>query len=266
MTGLKRKIRKWLYGRMPGVRGSMPYYGVKVYFPARSHIFEEACEQGVYEHQIVELLIRLVKPDSHFFDVGANIGLISIPILQAVETCRVTSFEPSPNTLPYLRRTVEESRFENRWAVAGKAAADYEGEIRFSVSYPELGAFDGILDTGRAGCAGQVVLPATTLDAEWRRLARPNVSAVKIDVEGSEMLVLKGARECIETCRPYILLEWNILNFGAYGFKRKDLLGFARQSGYRVFSVPHLIPIDDESALSLHMLKSENFLLSPSVE
>lgn len=224
-----------------------------------------ACDQGTYEHDIVRLLLSLVKPGSHFFDVGANIGLISIPILYHFESCQVVSFEPSPNALPFLMRTVEESSFRNRWKVIDKVVTDHEGDIKFAISSAALGAFDGIRDTKRVGHTNEIVLPATTLDIEWAQMNRPNVSAIKIDVEGAELLVLKGAQKCIQNCQPYILLEWNFLNFAPCHFKSKDLLSFANDIHYKVFSAPHLIPVNDETTLSVQMLRIENFLLVPAV-
>lgn len=263
---MKKTLRKWLYSKCPGMKGAFPYYGTKVYFPENSLIFNMACDQGTYEHEMVKLLMTLVKPNSYFFDVGANIGLMSIPILYHVESCKVVSFEPSPNTLPYLKRTVEESRFQNRWMVIGKAVTDHMGDIEFSMTYPAQGAFDGICDTKRGGDTKKTVLPSTTLDREWEQMDRPNVSTIKIDVEGAELSVLRGAINCIKKSQPYILLEWNSLNLAPYHFQSKDLLILAKDIHYRVFSMPLLIPVDDETTLSVQMLRTENFLLVPEVQ
>jgi FkbM family methyltransferase len=51
----------------------------------------------------------MAKPDTTVFDVGANIGLMAIPLLTHVPECRVISFEPSENSVPYLRKTIEGS-------------------------------------------------------------------------------------------------------------------------------------------------------------
>ncbi|MFZ3136823.1 MAG: FkbM family methyltransferase [Thermodesulfovibrionales bacterium] len=263
MLKLKRKFRKWLYGKCPGIRGAFPYYGTTVYFPKNSVIFNMACDQGTYEHEIVRLLLTLVKPNTYFFDVGANIGLISVPILFHIESSQVVSFEPSPNALPFLMHTFEESKFRNRWKVIGKAANDQVGEVKFTIASVALGAYDGIHDTMRAGSVRTINVPATTLDLEWEQISCPNVSAIKIDVEGAELLVLKGAQNCIENCQPYILLEWNAFNFAPYHSQSKDLLSFAKDINYKLFSAPHLIPIDDETTLAVQMLKTENFLLVP---
>ncbi len=78
---LTKRAKKLLYGKFPGFAGSFPYCGVKVYFPANSLIFQRACEEKIYERDLVRLLSALVRPETAYFDVGANIGLMSIPIL-----------------------------------------------------------------------------------------------------------------------------------------------------------------------------------------
>jgi len=64
MIKFRRKIKKWLFGSCPGIKGAFPYYGVKVYFPKNSLIFQLACEQSVYEHENIKMLLSLIKPDT----------------------------------------------------------------------------------------------------------------------------------------------------------------------------------------------------------
>ena len=146
---MKKKIRKLLYGKCPGFKGSFPYYNTKVYFPENSHIFHKACEQGTYEHDIVKLILSLIKSDTYFFDVGANIGLIAIPILFNRPTCKCISFEPSPNSLPFLMKTAKESELAKRWEIVGNAVGAARGECDFNLSNSAYSAFEGIKSTGR---------------------------------------------------------------------------------------------------------------------
>src|SRR5437867_7877616 len=118
------RLKYWLYGSCPGFAGSFPYYGTWIHFPKGSLSFRAVCDQGVFEANNVRLLQRLVKPNTAYFDVGANIGLMAIPILQQCPNCMVVSFEPSPNTLPYLQRTLSESHFQNRWFIIPRALSD----------------------------------------------------------------------------------------------------------------------------------------------
>jgi FkbM family methyltransferase len=260
---VKKRIRKWLYGKCPGFRGSFPYYGIKVYFPINSHIFGLACEKNGYEHETVNLIRALIKPRSHFFDIGANIGLISIPILRSCYDCIVYSFEPSPNALPYLHQTAAESPFTDRWRIIGKAVGSEVGETMFSISSPERGAYDGIKDTKRVVSEKKIRVPLTTVDNEWERNGKPQVSVMKIDVEGAEISVLQGSIGCISSEKPYIITEWNGTNLIAYNCRFEELLEFAKKIKYRIFSMPHLNPIYDSIHLKMQMFRTENFLLVP---
>src|SRR2546426_12926 len=83
------------------VHGRFTYYRTRVYFPKGSTIFRWSCEQGgIYEPEVTAWLCRLAQPGKTFVDVGANIGLTSIPVLETVCHARVISFEPSPGSLP----------------------------------------------------------------------------------------------------------------------------------------------------------------------
>jgi FkbM family methyltransferase len=263
LTNFRRKLKKWLYGSCPGFTGSFPYYGTKVYFPKDSYIFNLACEQGVYEHENLKLLLTIIKPNTVYFDIGANIGLMSIPILYSCPTCNVVSFEPSPNALPFLGRTAKESRFTDRWRIIGKAVGDNPGEMPFHIASKKMGAFDGFKDTKRAGVTKETIVPITTIDIEWAALGCPEISVIKIDVEGAELYALEGAQQCLEKEKPFILLEWNSSNIQAYDLKEDELIKYANKSGYKIFSAPDLVPVDDSTTLKIQMIKTETFLLAP---
>ncbi|HWV99988.1 MAG TPA: FkbM family methyltransferase [Candidatus Acidoferrum sp.] len=226
-------------------------------------LFRVACEQGVYEAANMDLLTGLARPGAWHFDVGGNIGLMAAPILSRVPDCHVLSFEPSLNVLPYLQRTVAESPFADRWAVVPKAVGAKAGRVKFSLSSPNNSPYDGMRATQRVASEQQVDVELTTIDAEWKRLGSPRVSAIKIDVEGAELEVLKGAADCLLTERPPVLLEWNAENLAAYQCPPEYLLTVAREMNWQVFAQPHLVEVHTHRELSLHMLRTESFLLSP---
>ena len=233
---VRQQIKKWLYTKVPGFAGSFPYFKTKVFFPKNSWIFQLACEQGIYESENLRLISALITPNSVYFDVGANIGLMSIPILHNHPSCKVVSFEPSPNTLSYLQRTAQESIFGDRWQIIGKAAGSNIGNLEFYAAVPELGALDGFKDTNRAGTTRKVTVPVTTIDAEWESLGNPKVSLIKIDVEGAEIQTIQGALNCIKTEQPYLLIEWNSVNLKAYEYPSEKLIDLANEINYMIFS------------------------------
>ena len=261
---LRGRLKYWLHGNCPGLAGSFAYCGTQVYFPKNSISFRAACEQGIFEADNVCLLQDLVKRNTTYFDVGANIGLMSVPILQGCSNCMVVSFEPSPNTLPYLQRTASESCFKNRWVIIPRALSDTQEQAEFHLASKELSMFDGLRDTQRVTIARTVTVEVSTLDAEWSRLGRPVVSVIKCDVEGNELAILRGARCLLKRDRPFVLMEWNRDNLRAYEYDPTEILTFGSSNGYRLFALPRIIEVSSALELTLQMTLTESFLLAPS--
>ena len=257
----RKRVKRWLYGSCPGLRGRFPYFGTKVYFPPGSLAFVAVCNQGSYEPDNARVLQAMTLPDTWLFDVGANLGLMSIPVLAAQPKANVLSFEPSKNSLPYLRRSIAESPYGDRWQLVPKAVGERSGRVGFALASPENALFDGLLDTARVAVSCETEVEMTTLDTEWERLGRPAVSAIKIDVEGAELRVLDGAARCLASQRPALLLEWSATNLPAYNTTPESLLVFAESSGYRVHTVPHFVAVTNWQELRVHMAFTENFLL-----
>jgi len=182
IAALRRRVKRWLYGRCPGIAGAFPYYGVRTYFPPRSYVFDLACDQGIYEARNLQVLLSAVRPGATAFDLGANIGLMSIPLLQAESTLRVVSVEPSPETHACLTHTARQSGYRDRWETLAVAVGDHEGGADFFCAAPALGAFDGLRDTHRADISRKISVSLTTLDRLWSDRGRPEVCVVKIDV------------------------------------------------------------------------------------
>ncbi len=259
----KKWIKYLLYGKCPGFSGCFPYYGVRVHFSKGSLSFKSACEQGIFEADNVAVLQALVQPDSIMFDVGANIGLMAIPVLKYEPTCKVISFEPSVNTLPSLRKTIANSPFGNRWTLVEKALGESSGLISFSLASESNSLFDGIRPTQRVGIVNQIQVEMTTLDEVWSSSGQPKVSLIKVDVEGAESQVLKGSVNCIQKERPHILIEWNRLNLEAYECPATFILEFAKTQNYQILSVPGFQSVTNGNQLKLQMAFTENFVLSP---
>lgn len=259
------QLKYWLYGCCPGFSGAYTYCGTKFYFPNRSFSFRAFCSGGVYEPDNTALLTTLAKPQTVMFDVGANIGLMSIPVLASVPDVRVVSFEPSPNTAPWLERTVRESAHAARWQLVTKAVGATLGTTKFNVSSQRLSLWDGRQNTGRVPSSRTVEVEQTTLDAVWEGLGSPAVSVIKCDVEGGEMDVLRGARKVLAACRPAVLLEWQPHHLPAYGLATDSILTFAAEAGFSLHAVPSGATITGPMHLEAMTVFTENFLLLPKL-
>jgi FkbM family methyltransferase len=260
---LKHQFKHWLYGTCPGFKGCLPYFGERLYFPPASVVFDLTCAQGIYEHENLHIMQSALRPRTWYFDIGANIGLMSAPLLDAEPTLQVVSVEASPGTARYLARTVAASPRRDRWRCVAKAVGATEGETVFFASNEAQGAYDGIKNTGRGQAPREIKVPLTTLDTLWREFGQPDICLVKIDVEGGEIDVLRGGFSCLRATRPYILLEWNAQNLTAYGCPPEALFEMAAALNYEVLGAHGLAPVSSPANLALQMRMKENFVLVP---
>jgi FkbM family methyltransferase len=260
LRGLAKKL---LFGSLPGLRGRFRYFGHAVYFPPESHIFELVCAEGIYERATLELILSLVKPATAYFDVGANIGLMSIPILARCPEVKVVSIEASPVTLEFLHRTHAAAPRRDDWEVVGVAVGAETGETELWSAGAAQDAFSGLRDTGRGGPKHALKVPVRTLDDIWRSCGSPTVSVIKLDIEGGESLALGGARACIAATKPVLVIEWTEQNLQAYDVRSEHLLQLCAVLGYAAYASPDLIPVDTPAILAIAMARTETFVLAP---
>lgn len=158
------------------------------------------CWLGTFERPEQEAFARTVRPGDVVFDLGANAGFYTLLSAKlAGPTGRVVAFEPVPRNLGYLRRHLAINGCENVTVVAA-AVADRLGRARFHDGPAHtVGA---LADEGEA-IEGEYEVDVTTIDD----VAGVVPKVIKIDVEGAEAAVLRGARRVLREVRPILLLS-----------------------------------------------------------
>lgn len=145
-------------------------------------------------------LPRLVPAGGVAVDVGAHFGLYTAPLSRLA--AQVHAFEPGAEMARLLRRSVSANVAVHEIALSDRAGS---GVLHVPRVEGRTGLGYARLDQAAAGGAAHQQRPVavTTLDAA---LAGP-VDFIKIDVEGAEMAVLRGARRIIADHRPSFLIE-----------------------------------------------------------
>ena len=91
-TYFKTLFKRYIRDPQRNRKGEFNYYGEQVYFPTDSLIFRIAMEEGgVYERDNLKLIQLFLKPGTTLFDVGANIGMMAVPILYSQPGLKVLS-------------------------------------------------------------------------------------------------------------------------------------------------------------------------------
>jgi len=158
---------------------------------AGSHI--HGCWLGTYEADKQRLFAEHVKPGMVVYDIGANVGFYTLLASRLIgPTGHVYSFEPLPRNVGYLECHIALNGLGNV-SVTSAAVSDYDGRARFKESHPAMG---GLSEDGE--------LEVVTVRLDSLDLRQPDV--LKIDVEGAEAEVLRGALETLSRHRPTIFL------------------------------------------------------------
>lgn len=160
-----------------------------------------------FEPAEVEFLRREAKPGSHAVDVGANVGIFTLALASAVEPGKVLAFEPVPRNLERLKANLSLNHCNN--VDVYKVALGDREDVR-SIFVTDDAAYASMQESaiGRQNHSSLKVR-VVTFDSVWREAGRPNVSVMKVDVEGAELSVLKGATEMLGQCSPVLMLEAN---------------------------------------------------------
>jgi len=153
--------------------------------------------EGYYERILVEWLKRTLQPDDVFWDVGANIGAVT---LVAARLCRrVVAFEPDPRSLQVLTRNVRTNRMENVEIIPA-ALGEGDGTAILHQAAALNTGMSSLLPL-QGGTIGNVQVQVIAADQMIE--ARPELSptVMKLDVEGAEHLVLRGAARMLRNRR-----------------------------------------------------------------
>jgi FkbM family methyltransferase len=232
-------------------------------------------------------LIRTIYPNARrIIDVGGNVGNNTIAYGEWAQ--KVESFEPTPTTLKMLKANIEIAKRQNLHGIYWKGT-DEQGElyrdattesgwytykgvyqsmnIVADITVHEVAATNSnegtiqLLDHTDHGGHNHVVLDTSDLklrpsqqlvEVPKRTLDGYNfedVDAIKIDVEGSELLVVQGAKDTIDRCRPSVQVEIVPKQCGIFGYKPQELYDFFAARDYVCVSAIRRVANSDQKGL-----------------
>jgi FkbM family methyltransferase len=178
------------------------------------------------EHSI--LFAEFCRGASVVIDVGANVGTSALIASQAVGTDgRVVAIEPDPLNYQRLREHLDLNGISNVTPLQ-IGLSDEAGEMRLEVPDAHNRG------TARLTAGPGTVVRVTTLDALVADESLERVDAIKIDVEGWETHVIRGASHILRAFRPRLYVELADQHLRGAGSSAAELVGLIRSYGYDV--------------------------------
>jgi FkbM family methyltransferase len=204
-----------------------------------------------WEADLSRFILNSVTSDTVFVDVGANFGYFTCLAafkIGSKGTGRVISIEPNPAMQRLLRKNIRIN-----WSLGPV-------EIHNCAITEKTGFVDFVVPSGRAANAsvanspvdqddGRFIVPSQSLD---ELLAGARVDLIKIDVEGFETSVMRGARSTLrKSATVQIVLEWSLAQMKAAGFLPEDLLKVMAEQQFTAYHIPPSKFINDAQWLEL---------------
>jgi FkbM family methyltransferase len=189
---------------------------------------------GLYENEEIETCRQSIGAGETCVDLGANVGWFTLHFAAWVGAAgRVIACEADPNVAEELRQNCQLNAFADRVEILNNAVSDLPGTVRFIRSPRESSGWGSVLrQPGNQG-GTMIDVPATTLDEILSSRGIRDVAYLKIDVEGYEFAVLKGAALSLRAgIVRNILIEWIGSSHTIQGETLEDMDAVFRSSGY----------------------------------
>lgn len=184
---------------------------------------------GEWEQESILLLSKLVKPGQIVLDIGANIGSFTIPLSKLVGTeGEVHSYEAQRVVSQLLNANVAMNELNNVH-VYNAAVGDNTNDINVPKIIYESEANYGavsLVDTNWTTVGAVEKVSQVVLDQKYFIEGANCLSLMKIDVEGMELNVLRGASKIVKYCKPILHIENNCVK------DSKDLISWISAQGY----------------------------------
>jgi FkbM family methyltransferase len=163
---------------------------------------------GPFEDAELRFAAGIIGRGDTVMDVGANIGLFTVVLARAVgPDGRVIAIEPVSGNADRILANLGLNRLANVCLLQAAAGRE-DGHVDLNMSNDP--AYPSIHQVAECKANGSSIRVAVQrLDGIWQDSGKPHISFIKIDVEGAELEVLRGARELLAQCRPDLLLEAN---------------------------------------------------------
>lgn len=193
-------------------------------------------EAEAYNSRLLYFFYRklLNVPMPHYIDVGANTGAFTL-LSTHVPLSKVYAIEPNPIIYPVLKKNCDLNAIP---AILIPSAA-WDRSATLTLHGCSIHGLSRVEHPFSQGTVGIHEVQGRTLDSIASTYGIGKCNFIKIDVEGAELHVLRGAEGLIEAHHPAIFLEWWPPHCKVFGYHPEEIDQWLAERGYDKHSVGH---------------------------
>ena len=226
-----RVLHRWLVPAQLYEQGRLGPADLPVRLRVGDAIQAEIYYQGCFEPELVPWFQRYLRPHATVLDVGAHCGQFALIASRSQPGVRVLAFEPDRDNAADLEHNLAANELRNV-QVRRVAVADRAGQLPLYSDDETFGFSDHSLARGAGIFAGRAeMVEAITLDSLLAELEAP-VCLIKMDIEGAELLALRGARRLLAAHQPALLLEVDARWMLGFDLEPETLRAWLAEQGY----------------------------------
>lgn len=175
----------------------------------------------------------MIRADAVVLDIGANTGYYSI--IAAKKSRHIYAFEPGSSNRKKLEENIQLNKLNNI-TVLPYAVSDKQGDTELFIAGDDNTGMNSLEQPGNFSGHKEVVA-VVSIDDWVAENNIPGISLIKIDVEGSEMKVLKGMQAVIEEQKPVFFMEVIGQLLMQSGHSVNDIYNFLFSRGYYAYEI-----------------------------
>ncbi|HEY6118942.1 MAG TPA: FkbM family methyltransferase [Pyrinomonadaceae bacterium] len=194
--------------------------------------------EDVWDPQLTEFIRENLGPQAIFIDVGANVGYFTLIASVCVGASgKVLAIEPNPSVAEQLRVNVQRSNLSNVITEEALCSDSVENHTETLYLPDESSLGKASLSKSNAGGLDSVKVRSATLDQLIFDHRLQGVMFVKIDVEGAELMVLRGMTETLARLRPIVVIELVPDLLANLGTSKDEVIAFLTSFSYSTVSL-----------------------------
>ncbi|MBU0633897.1 MAG: FkbM family methyltransferase [Candidatus Omnitrophica bacterium] len=217
--------------------------------------------RGDYEPECVIIAKELIKEGDIVFDIGANFGWYSCHFSKFVGgSGRVHIFEPT-DIMIRLEENIQLNRFQDIGILNNIALSDKDCDESLFVPHKLGTPFASLRQhTSYRLPHEKINVPAIKIDTYVKAKEITKINFMKIDIEGAELPVLKGATHTLSSFSPIIMFELQEAHTKYFNYLPIDLMQFLNKFGYLIFEIRFLNELILKKVTDFNDVSSYNFV------